>query len=233
MAVSVFERKETKYIITSWQHDKLLEALKNRMEPDKFGVTRICNIYFDTDDYRVIRDSIEKPKYKQKLRLRTYGVPQYDSPAFVELKKKLNGIVYKRREIMPYIDAMRLLINREKPEKQTQILREIEWVLDTAEGLGPAMVLCYDRCAYVGVEDPELRMTMDTNITYRIHDFDLSLGSYGDTLMDSSRYVLELKTNGAMPLWLAEAFDRLFIYPGSYTKYGNAYKKMLMEGELI
>lgn len=233
MLRSVFERKETKYIITSWQHDRLLEILENRMSVDEFGLTKICNIYFDTRDFRVIRDSIEKPKYKQKLRLRTYGVPNTETPSFVELKKKLNGIVYKRRAVMPYIDAMRLLVNREKPAEQTQILREIEWVLDSDPELAPAMVLCYDRCAFFGVDDPELRMTMDTNITYRTTDFDLTRGAYGDVLMDSSRYVLELKTNGAMPLWLADAFDRLRIYPGSYTKYGNAYKKMLMEGKLI
>lgn len=233
MAQAIFERKEKKYIITSWQRDRLLETLGPLMTADEFGVTTICNIYFDTPDFRVIRESIEKPKYKEKLRLRTYGVPNEATPAFVELKKKLNGIVYKRREVMPYSDAMRFLVGRETPAEETQIIKEIEWVLDFNEGLAPAMVLCYDRQAFYGTEDNALRMTFDTNIRYRLTDLDLMHGAYGDTLMDGFRYILELKTNGAIPLWLSAAFDKLKIYPGSYSKYGNAYKKLLLEGEFI
>ncbi len=228
----VFERKEIKYILTKQQRDGLLELVEGRMQPDEYGVTRICNIYYDNDTFRVIRESIEKPKYKEKLRLRTYGVPSDSTPAFVELKKKLNGIVYKRRVTMPYSDALRFLSRGGYPGEHTQIRKEIEWVLESKPDLKPVIALCYDRQAYFGCEDPELRMTLDTNINYRLTDIDLRNGSYGDTLIDGSTYILELKTNGAMPLWLAEAFDKLRIYPGSYTKYGNAYKKLLTEGYL-
>ncbi len=228
----VFERKEIKYILTKQQRDDLLVLLEGRMQPDEYGVTRMCNIYYDNDTFRVIRESIEKPKYKEKLRLRTYGVPSDSTPAFVELKKKLNGIVYKRRVTMPYSDALRFLSRGGYVGEHTQIVKEIEWVLESKPDLKPAIALCYDRQAYFGCEDPELRMTLDTNINYRLTDIDLRNGSYGDTLIDGSTYILELKTNGAMPLWLADAFDKLRIYPGSYTKYGNAYKKLLTEGYL-
>ncbi len=228
----VFERKEIKYILTKQQRDDLLVLLEGRMQPDEYGVTRMCNIYYDNDTFRVIRESIEKPKYKEKLRLRTYGVPSDSTPAFVELKKKLNGIVYKRRVTMPYSDALRFLSRGGYVGEHTQIVKEIEWVLESKPDLKPAIALCYDRQAYFGCEDPELRMTLDTNINYRLTDIDLRNGSYGDTLIDGSTYILELKTNGAMPLWLADAFDKLKIYPGSYTKYGNAYKKLLTEGYL-
>ena len=228
----VFERKEIKYILTKQQRDDLLVLLEGRMQPDEYGVTRICNIYYDNDTFRVIRESIEKPKYKEKLRLRTYGVPSDSTPAFVELKKKLNGIVYKRRVTMPYSDALRFLGRGGYAGEHTQIVKEIEWVLESKPDLKPAIALCYDRQAYFGCEDPDLRMTLDTHINYRLTDIDLRNGSWGDTLIDGSTYILELKTNGAMPLWLADAFDKLKIYPGSYTKYGNAYKKLLTEGYL-
>lgn len=223
----IFERTEVKYIITSRQHEELLERLRGYMQPDKYGLTRICNIYFDTPDYRLIRESLEKPVYKEKLRLRTYGVPSRDSLAFVELKKKYLGVVYKRRETLSYEEAMRFLVGRERPRGYTHIMEEIDWVLDFYKGLAPAMVLCYDRRAYFGCEDPALRMTFDTNITYRTHDLDLRLGSGGQTLMGPDSYILELKISEAMPLWLSGIFDELNIYPGTYTKYGNAYRKML------
>ncbi|MCR5610536.1 MAG: polyphosphate polymerase domain-containing protein [Clostridiales bacterium] len=233
MGANTFERKEIKYIITREQYRALLRALEGRMQPDEFGVTRICNIYFDTPDFRLIRESIEKPMYKEKLRLRTYGVPDENSRAFIELKKKFDKVVYKRRVTMRYIDAMRFLVNREKLANPTQIEKEIEWVLNFYKGLAPAMVLCYDRQAYFGVEDPTLRMTFDTNINFRTKDFNLMCGSYGETLMDDSTYILELKINYAMPLWLSAIMDRLKIYPGSYTKYGNAYKKLISSGGIL
>lgn len=233
MAETIFERKEIKYIITKDQYEKLLAALTGIMQADEFGVTRICNIYFDTPDFRLIRESIEKPLYKEKLRLRTYGVPDEDSRAFIELKKKYNKIVYKRREIMSYIDAMRFLVNRERPREMTQILKEIDWVLDFYPGLAPAMDIFYDRQAFFCREDPRLRMTFDTNIAYRLDDLNLMCGSEGETLMDGNSYILELKLTDSMPLWLSAIMDRLAIYPGSYTKYGNAYKKVLISGGLL
>lgn len=226
---AVFERKEIKYIITKEQYEALRERMRGFMQADEYGATKICNIYFDTPNSRLIRESIEKPRYKEKLRLRTYGVPVGDSPAFVELKKKLMGIVYKRREIMPYDEAIRFLVGREAPEPYTQIMAEIDWVLDFYEGLAPAMALFYDRQAFFGCEDPELRMTFDTNITFRTDDLDLRHGPHGQTLMDQGSYILEIKINNAMPLWLSGMLDELRIYPGSYTKYGNAYKMLFAQ----
>lgn len=231
MAERRFERKEIKYVISAAQREMLMPLLAGRMQADEYGVARICNIYFDTPSSRLIRESIEKPLYKEKLRLRTYGVPGDESPAFVELKKKFKGIVYKRREIMPYAKAMRFLTERERPEPMTQIMKEIDWVLQSYEGLAPSMVLCYERQAFFGCEDPSLRMTFDTNITFRTDDLDLRKGTYGESLLDSSACILEIKISQAMPLWLSHALDTLGIYPASYSKYGNAYKKLLSHME--
>ena len=229
---AVFERKEIKYVITKQQYLALRREFEGHMQADEYGVTTICNIYFDTPDSRLIRESIEKPLYKEKLRLRTYGVPNDDSPAFVELKKKYMGIVYKRREIIPYGEAMRFLTGREKPADYTQIMAEIDWVLDFYKGLAPSMVLCYDRQAFFGCEDPELRMTFDTRIRFRTDDLDLKSGAYGQTLMGEDLYILEIKINNAMPLWLSDMLDRLSIFPGSYSKYGSAYKLLLSQNKI-
>ena len=120
MIQTVFERKEVKYIISGAQRKAMLKDMEGRMQPDQYGLTTICNIYFDTPDSRLIRESIEKPLYKEKLRLRTYGVPDESTPAFIELKKKFEGIVYKRREILPYAEAMRFLTERAEPSRRSE-----------------------------------------------------------------------------------------------------------------
>lgn len=233
MVQSVFERKEVKYIITAEQRRMMLDAMQGYMKPDQYGETTICNIYFDTDDNRIVRESIEKPLYKEKLRLRTYGVPSADSPAFIELKKKYEGIVYKRRETLPYAEAYAFLTERKRPSRDSQIMKEIDWTLGFYPGLAPAMALFYERVAYMGCEDPELRMTLDTRLRYRKDDLDLAMGSHGRMLMDDSMYIMEIKISEAMPLWMSAIMDRCKIFPGSYSKYGTAYTQDLIEGRNI
>jgi len=230
MIQTVFERKEVKYILTKAQRDAMLDAMKGLMQEDQYGLTTICNIYFDTDNSRLVRESIEKPVYKEKLRMRTYGVPTDGSLAFIELKKKFQGIVYKRRETLPYLEAYAFLTERKRPSKWSQIMAELDYALDFYQGIAPAMALFYDRTAYLGCEDPELRMTLDTNIRYRTHDFDLRSGAAGKVLMGPDSYILEIKILDAMPLWMSRILDKLKIYPTSYSKYGSAYTKNLIEG---
>lgn len=230
---TVFERKEIKYILTKQQHDELLSALEGRMRPDKYGCTTICNIFFDTRTFRLIRESVEKPKYKEKLRLRTYGVPDDMTPAYIELKKKLFGIVYKRRETVPYKEAMDFLVRRLRPSRWSQIFKEIDWTLDHYEELKPMMALFYERTAYECINDPDVRLTIDSDMRYRLEDVDVSHGSYGYPILDEEAYILEIKILNAMPLWLTKIFDDLKIYPTSFSKCGRAYNKALIEGRIL
>lgn len=224
----VFERSEKKYIITREQQLELLAALDDRLTPDKYGESTINNIYFDTPDFRLIRASIEKPTvYKEKLRIRSYGHPTADSNVFVELKKKYKGVVYKRRIDMTYLQSILYLCKHQPPPKETQVTKEIDYFVSFYKKLRPAVSLFYDRMAYYSAEDPDLRLTFDTNIRFRTRDFDISKGDHGYLLMGSDQYVLEIKAAGAMPLWLTHELDRLKIYPNSYSKYGNAYKLLL------
>ena len=103
---TVFKRYELKYLLTERQKKCVMEAMEPCMTPDAYGRTTIRNIYFDTADYRLARRSIEKPVYKEKLRIRSYEKASGASPVFVELKKKYKGVVYKRRISMPEREAM-------------------------------------------------------------------------------------------------------------------------------
>lgn len=226
----VFRRLEKKYLITKEQYLSLTEALSEYIVPDKFGQSTINNIYFDTPDYRLIRASIEKPTvYKEKLRIRSYGAPAEDSNVFVELKKKYKGIVYKRRIDMTYGEATEYLCRGGKIQCPSQVAAEIDSFLAFYKNLRPAVSLFYDRIAYYSKDDPELRLTFDTNIRFRNKNLDLSEGDYGTVILDEESFILEIKCINSMPLWLTHALDRLKIYSSSYSKYGTAYKKMLAE----
>lgn len=222
---SVFKRYELKYRLRGDTYTKFLDAISDYMYSDSYGRTTICNIYFDSDDYRLIRMSIEKPVYKEKLRLRTYGVPCGESKAFAELKKKYKGVVYKRRICLPYSQAYDWLVNgSQAPE--SQVSKEIQRFIDFYGGLKPKTALFYDRTSYVGNSDPQLRLTIDENVRFRSCNTDLTNGDEGISLFDDNEYVMEIKIHGAMPIWLSNILDNLKIYPESCSKYGTAYTTM-------
>lgn len=205
-----------------------MKFIKKYIKADKYGITSICNIYFDTDNSELIRTSIEKPLYKEKLRLRSYGTPNSDeSKVFLEIKKKFDGVVYKRRAAMTFRESEDYLNNGIKPSENAQIINEMDYII-CHYNLKPKLFLAYDRIAYNGIEDEELRITFDKNIRSRENDLSLKSGSYGTNLLDKNIYLMEIKANGGMPLWLADLLSELEIYPMSFSKYGNIYKKSLM-----
>lgn len=226
---SIFKRYEKKYLINEDQYKALREMTADLFVPDEFGKSVIMNIYFDTPTDMLIRRSIEKPVYKEKLRLRTYGVPNADSNAFVEIKKKFKKVVYKRRVKMKYSEAYDYLINGMPPPKQTQITNEIDWFLKYYGDVRPAMVISYERVAMFSKENKDLRITYDENILWRRNDLDLSLGVYGNSLLPDKHYLMEIKIPGAMPVWLAHMLDELKIYPTSFSKYGKAFTTEVLE----
>ena len=218
-----FKRVEIKYLLNPVQYRELKKRLEGRMAVDQYGKSTISNIYFDTPDSRLIRESLEKPVYKEKLRLRSYGIPKAGDTVFLELKKKYKGIVYTRREDMSLEEAEDYLYRGKKPEKDSQVLHEIDWFLDYYKGVIPAMYISYDRIAMYGIEDEELRLTLDGNILWRDGALNLDKGSWGNTLLEPGGCLMEIKLAGAMPLWLGTALDELKIYPASFCKKGQAF----------
>ncbi len=230
---SVFERYEKKYVITGTQKEKFLAAINGKLVPDEFGESTVCNLYFDTPDYRLIRASMERPVYKEKLRLRSYGIPDENSNVFVELKKKYKGVVYKRRINMTYGEAVDFLCRRNFPRADTQIYGEIAYFMGFYRSLRPTVSIFCDRTAYFSSEDRNVRVTFDRNIRFRNQMLDLSTGSQGVKLLDSGLYVMEVKTLGSVPLWFSSALDGLEIYPRAFSKYGKAYEMMFKQPLLV
>ena len=228
----VFMRNEIKYLLSKAQYEALLERLQDMVRVDEYGRTEIMNIYFDTDDYRLIRTSLDKPIYKEKMRLRTYGVPGDESNAFIEIKKKYNGVVYKRRISTSYSQAVDYLVeDRGLDHDDNQKLGEIEEMRHVYGKLKPAMTICYERVAMVGIEDPELRITFDSNIRWRTKEMDLKKGAYGWDILDKDQYLMEIKIANAMSLELAAILSELKIFPVSISKYGRGYTDMMFKEE--
>lgn len=223
MVKTIFERTEKKYVITVSQKNELLSLISDKIKSDEYGESNVNSIYYDTDDYRLIRNSIEKPVYKEKLRLRSYSVPKGDSTVFLELKKKYKGVVYKRRKTLKYDDAQKYLKSHILPDN-SQIMREIDWTMNFYKTLKPKMFIGYDRLAYVGSEDENLRITFDFNLRFRTDNLSLDCGNYGENIIGNNYFIMEIKALNAMPLWLCFALDKLKIYPSSFSKYGTAYQ---------
>ena len=224
---NVFKRYEVKYLITDEQKKKLLKVMEPYMRIDKYGRTNIRNIYFDTDTYELIRKSIEKPMYKEKLRVRSYGCPQSNSDVFVELKKKYDGIVYKRRLSLPEKDAKNAFINNEALPVNSQIGREIDYFRNYYDTLRPTVFLSYDREAYYTLIESDFRITFDSNIFSRLNDFNLSSDTYGYPVLPEGMNIMEGKTSTAIPLWLAHFLSEEKIYKTSFSKYGATYQKYI------
>ena len=219
---NVFSRREMKYLIDDAQYSSLNKFLKGYMKEDVYGRYTVGNTYFDTNEYDIIRRSLEKPVYKEKLRTRCYTVPEKDTEIFIELKKKYKGIVFKRRAVMTMDEARTYLQNGQKPASNDQILSEIDWFLNMYHPK-PSMYIAYDRVALTGIEDPSLRVTFDSNIRWRICDTDLSYGTWGRKLLEDGQYVMEVKADKAIPFWLADKFSELNIFKTSFSKYGRCF----------
>lgn len=222
-----FERNELKYLITIEQKNKILKTINQFMKLDEYGRTTIRNIYFDTPDYRLIRRSIEKPIYKEKLRIRSYKKAEDQSIVFVEVKKKYNSIVYKRRVALPIEDAMEWICKKKKLSNENQITREIEYFVKYYDNLQPTVFLTYEREAYYCKENSDLRVTFDENILYRNYDVDLHNEVYGEEVLDKNYSVMEIKCSYGIPLWLTSLLSKEKIFKTSFSKYGTAYKKIL------
>ena len=229
-----FERYEKKYIIMKEQYERLLSKLTGEVQEDVYSHYTISNVYFDTQDYELIRKSLEKPLYKEKLRLRSYIVPKEQDQVFVEIKKKFDSVVYKRRTAMTLKEAEAYLYNGTHPDIDCQVMKELDWF--TAKYyLLPAVYLAYDRTAFRGVEDPELRITIDDNIRYRENNLKLSAGSAGKTLLPEDKLLMEIKVPGRMPLWLSHILSQEKIFSDSFSKYGTYYQQnthLLMKGRI-
>ena len=222
MAKRIFERIEKKYIVPKYKYEELMQKIKKHMKLDDYGKHTISNIYFDTDNFYLIRHSLEKPLYKEKLRLRAYGVPSDKSEVFIEIKKKYQHVVYKRRISLKLRDARKYLYENITPKelKKEQIFKEIEYMKSCMD-LEPKVYIAYDRLAYYGKDDPEFRITFDTNIVARDHRLDITKRETDMDLLGKDFYIMEVKINMSIQIWLCRILSKLGIYQNSFSKYGE------------
>lgn len=224
---TIFKRYELKYILTQKQKESVLNAMEPHMALDNYGRTTIRNLYFDTDNYKLIRRSIEKPAYKEKLRIRSYQKASPDTPVFVELKKKYNGIVYKRRIAMPEKDAVNWVCAGKSCDRQTQITDEIDYFLEYYGTLHPTAFLSYEREAYYAKDGSDFRVTFDENILSRQSNLSLEADVDGNLILDENLTLMEIKCSGGIPLWMTKLLSQEKIYKTSYSKYGTAYQTLI------
>ena len=217
-----FNRYETKYLITAEQQKRILDAIKEHIKADEYGKSTICNIYYDTPDSLLIRRSLESPIYKEKLRLRSYGVPNKKTPVFFEIKKKYDSVVYKRRIVTTQSGA-NAFINKTATQN-TQIANEIKYFIDRYRTLEPAVYISYEREAFYDKSDDSFRITFDKNILWRDYDLELSKGVYGTPILGRNQALMEVKCGGAIPLWFTKVLTENGIFKNSFSKYGRAYQ---------
>ena len=229
MAIKSFKRYEKKFLINESQYNELIPKLLDYMNPDKYcqnnNTYSIYNIYYDTENNDVIRHSISKPYYKEKLRLRSYKVPtSKDDKVFLELKKKINGIVSKRRLSLTLGEAYEFLYNQKRPDVKdyidNQVLNEIDYYLSKTK-VYPKVFIAYERNAFFCKNNPDFRVTFDSKVLTRRNHLLLEKGSFGEDVVGSGRYLMEVKILGSIPLWFTRILSELKIYPTHFSKYGN------------
>lgn len=228
---TIFKRYELKYLMTLQKKEKVLQAMEPYMSLDHYGRTTIRNIYYDTDTFRLVRNSMEHPVYKEKLRVRSYGFADRNDPVFIELKKKYQSIVYKRRLALPQYSASGWLCRQEEIPLHTQIAEEIEYFCNYYQTLQPTVFLSYEREAFYSRCGDDFRVTFDENILSREEELTLNSDVWGQPLLPRGQVLMEIKTGGGIPLWMSHFLTKHKIFKTSYSKYGTAYQTMIIPNQ--
>ena len=223
----VFRRREQKYLLPESAAAQLRQLMAQHMDPDRYAKSTVCSIYYDTPDCRIIRRSLEKPEYKEKLRLRSYGQVTPEQTVFLELKKKYKGVVYKRRVSLPYQQAVAYMADPDAVLDCGQIGREIDYCKGFYGTLRPMLQLSYERLAWRS-HDGSIRVTLDWDLRFRIEAPDLTAPISGEKMLPEGQYLMEIKVPESMPLWLTEFLSRHRLYKTSFSKYGRVYETCLM-----
>lgn len=234
MAIEIFNRYENKYMISALTFEKIAGRISDYMSIDKYNRNgrpySVCNIYYDTEDSQMIRTSLQKPKYKEKLRLRSYGKVDENGEVFIEIKKKYDGLTNKRRSAIILKDAEKFILTGMKPEitaaMNEQVINEITYML-THKMLRPQVYLSYERFAYFSTDNQDVRISFDQNILTRRYDLSLTSEDYGVPLIDEDKRLMEIKVHGSMPLWLAHILSEYRIYPIGFSKYGTEFENYI------
>jgi SPX domain protein involved in polyphosphate accumulation len=221
-----FQRYEQKYLLNAFQYREVLDIINEFACEDEYGLSTVYSVYYDTEDFKITQKSLDKSAYKEKLRLRSYGIPHIGDNVFLELKKKFRGITYKERIVVPFSGVEKILdldsVPR-NPRNNNYIFHEINWFLKYYRPV-PQLMICYDRTAFRGTNDRLLRITFDANVRWCVSSLDFLQGRFGTPLLDENEYLMEIKTAQSMPYSLSCYLSKLKIFPLSFSKYRTAYE---------
>ena len=222
-----FKRREVKFIIDKESFALFEQELSHYMVEDQFAKSTISNVYFDNDDFDMIQDAIAKKNGREKVRMRVYDQqPSFQSQAFLEIKKKVEGVGYKYRltstpiAISNYIEHF----SDHSNVLDAQISAELQSLTKRYGKLSPKMYIYYDRSSYRGRDDRKLRLTIDQNLVYRDVEVPLLHQKYGYPLLPHHLMIMEIKIQDAMPHWLQDLLDKYHLEQQSFSKYGTAYR---------
>jgi len=228
---NIFIRDERKYLISSSKGAVLQALLNKHMEIDHSGEYLVQNIYFDNENWDVIRESMEKPFYKEKLRLRYYNQFNSASTGYLELKKKFDGIVYKRRIAFALNKIKTGSVCEIVLEDNSQISREIGYFIQN-KSVSEKIHVAYKRIAFNGIEEKDFRVTFDRDVNFHIVRPDTAFSGrpcfnfhsdYSRQVLNQNQIIMEIKAAGAVPLWFSKTLSELKIFPASFSKVGICY----------
>jgi hypothetical protein len=231
LTTTYFQRHEQKYLLSGFQYHAVLSVLDGFAYPDEYGKSTVYSVYYDNEEFEIAGKASGKSAYKEKLRLRSYGIPRPGDTVFLELKKKLNGLSYKQRLPLPFTDAENCLDLKAANVRGSYILDEIQWFLRSYNPF-PQFMISYDRLAFRGLENNALRITFDSNIRCTTAEHGFSQGPCGTPLLDNDAYLMEIKVDTSIPLFLSGHLSGLNIFPRSFSKHRRAYESLLHENLL-
>ncbi|MBQ6396095.1 polyphosphate polymerase domain-containing protein [Candidatus Saccharibacteria bacterium] len=237
------ERTEEKYLISKSTKTNLLKLISKHLEKDQSIKEQVLRLYFDTKHSDLALRSMERPEFREKIRVRAYNVPKRSSPVFFEVKSKvdlgLKKLGNKRRLVLPLKDFYAFLNKGENLEllaarasendpQQLQVARELTYLFSYYQ-LEPKVIVSADRTAYTEKNNINFRLTFDERLRFRETDLRLEKGSAGEKFFSGpnkseENIVMEVKTMNSMPLWFVSALSELKIYSVRFSKYGKIYQ---------
>jgi hypothetical protein len=226
-----FQRHEQKYLLNGFQYHAVLSILDGFACPDEYGQSTVYSVYYDNDDFEIAGKALGKLAYKEKLRLRSYGIPRPGDTVYLELKKKINGLSYKQRIPLPFTGTAQYLDFKSATIRHNYIFDEIQWFLHSYNPF-PQFMISYDRLAFRGLENSALRITFDSDIRCGTEGLEFSQAPGGTPLLDDGMYLMEIKVDTSIPLFLSGHLADFNIFPISFSKHRRAYESLLNENLL-
>lgn len=236
------KRYELKFYIPEDLIPHVLEFSKNHTQLDPYTDKKkkeycVRSLYLDTDDFNFYYEKLDGLKVRKKLRVRVYNEHQENVKGFLEIKRRFENCIFKERMSLPYSEIKKLIKNPEIQDITFEESRNGKLVLGrfiynvVKFNLKPTIAVVYERKAYVGKVDPEVRLTLDMNV--RIKPVD----EIGEIYTESNlkhilgrNVILELKFNDFMPRWMSNLVKHLSIKPESISKYCSGIDAHLNEG---